>query len=104
MSTTDTATLEATPRSELAAKRDRELLERHKPRACLGRLMHSIGGLTYPREPVTASRIVVGAPRVRGTPVLILLPASSAKPTVYGSSFNALRQHSTAARAREQLK
>jgi len=104
MSTTDTATLEATPRSELAAKRDRERLERHKPRAGLGRLMHFAGRLTYPREPVIASRIVVAVPRVRGTPVLIPLPAASAKPAVHGSSCNALRQHSAAARAREPPK
>jgi hypothetical protein len=73
MSTTDTATPEATARSEFAAKRDRELLERRKRRAWLG-------------------------------PVLIPLPAASAKPAVYGSSFNALRQHTGAARAREPPK
>ena len=66
--------------------------------------MHFVGRLTYPPERVIASRIVAGAPRVRGTPVLILLPASSAKPTVYGSSFNALGQNSAAARAREPPK
>src|SRR5215207_6707846 len=101
MSTTDTATLEATPRSEFAAKRDRELLERNEPRAWLGRLMHFVGRLTYPPERVIASRIVVGAPRVCRTPVLSPLPAAYAKPAVYGSSFNARRQHSAAARARE---
>jgi hypothetical protein len=52
-------------------------------------------------ERVIASRIVVGAPRVRGTPVLIPLPISSAQPAVYGSTFNALRQRSRAVRAGE---
>jgi hypothetical protein len=52
-------------------------------------------------ERVIASRIGVGAPRLRRTPVLIPFPTAPAQPAVYGRTFNALRQRSAAARARE---
>jgi hypothetical protein len=114
MSKTDTITAEGTPGSEFVAKRERELLERHKPvlrfdrqydfcvASVLGIFINEGNVLRTRRgERVIASRIVVGAPRVCGTPVRIPLPTASAQPAVYGSNFNALRLRSAAVRARE---